>query len=126
MKHYNPALLPKVRSDLIMAAARGMPCTLRISTFVPGWKCADDATVVMCHLPSAGKGMGTKSSDLYVAAGCAHCHAIIDGPDRTARDYITEHYPAAYAERMLRGMQETQAMLVQLGLITGPGWEIIE
>lgn len=126
MKHYNPALLPKVRSSLIMAAARGMPCTLRIASFVPGWKCAHEDTVVMCHLPSAGKGMGTKSSDIYVAAGCAHCHAIIDGPDKSGRDYITEHYPAAYAERMLRGMQETQALLVSLGLITGPGWEIVE
>jgi hypothetical protein len=126
MSHYNPVLLPKVRSALIMAAAKGMPCTLRIASFMPSWRCADQSTVVMCHIPSAGKGMGTKSSDLFVAAGCAHCHAIIDGVDKRAREYITEKYPAAYAERMLRGMQETQSMLVALGLIKVQGGEIVE
>lgn len=125
MKHYNPVLLPKVRSKAIMDAGRDMPCTLRVSSFMPMWKCADDATVVMCHLPSAGKGTSTKSSDLYVAAGCAHCHDILDGRDKGASEYITTHYPAAYAERLLRGMQETQALLIERGLIVVPDGEII-
>lgn len=126
MKHYNPVLLPKVRSSAIMAAGRGMPCTLRVSSFMPMWKCADDATVVMCHLPSAGKGTSTKSSDLYVAAGCAHCHAIIDMQDINAWTYITTNYPTAYSERLLRGMQETLALLVQRGLVVVPDGEIVE
>ena len=126
MKHYNPVLLPKVRSKLIMSAAKDMPCTLRVSSFVPSWFCADRATTVACHMQSAGKGMSTKSSDLFVAFGCAHCHAIVDGVDRTACDYIEAHYPAAYAFRLMGAMQETQSLLVGLGLITGPGWEIIE
>lgn len=113
----NPALLPKVRSDKLMKAVRGMPCSLRVSSFYPGHRCADVDTVVGCHLPVSGKGMGTKVSDLSVAAGCFHCHDIIDGRDRKRRDYIMEKYPTAFALRLLEGLHETQSRWYAMGLI---------
>ncbi len=123
----NPHLLPKVRSKKLLAAIKDMPCTLRIASFVPFWSCAHQTTVVPCHLDrTIGKGMGTKVSDLCVAAGCAHCHNIIDGRDRTAADYIAENYPAAMMQRMLAGLAETQSRWVQMGLLTGDDWEIVQ
>jgi hypothetical protein len=122
----NPHLLPKVRSAKLLAAVKDMPCTLRVSSFMPHWQCAHQSTVVPCHLDrTIGKGMSTKVSDLFVAAGCVHCHAIIDGKDRTAVDYIMEKYPAAMMQRMLAGMAETQARWVVMGLLTGDDWEIV-
>lgn len=121
----NPVLLPKIRSAAIMNAAKDMPCTLRVASFVPGRRCSHQTTNIMCHLPSYGKGTSTKSSDHCVAAGCFECHQIVDGPDKAARDFIMEKYPAAYMERLLRGMQETQAMLLSLGILTGPDVEIV-
>lgn len=122
----NPALLPKIRSGALMGAIQHMPCTLRIASFIPGGHCADQSTVVGCHIDrSIGKGMGTKVSDLFVAAGCFHCHNILDGRDRKGLDYITEHYPTAMVERMLKGLCETQARWVGMGLLHADGMEVI-
>ena len=122
----NPALLPKLRSDALLGAVRGMPCALRISSFIPGWSCADPATVVPCHIDmTIGKGMSTKVSDLFVAAGCAHCHDLIDGRDRKGRDYITANYPTAMVERILKGMAETQARWVDMGLLHANGMTVV-
>ena len=122
----NPHMLPKIRSDKLLDAIRDMPCTLRVSSFMPSWQCADQSTVVPCHLDrTIGKGIGTKVSDLFVAAACIHCHNIMDGRDRTAVDYIMEHYPAAVMQRMLAGLAETQSRWVEMGLLTGDDWRIV-
>lgn len=122
----NPALLPKVRCGALLGAVRHMPCALRIASFVPGGRCADPATVVPCHIDrSIGKGMGTKVSDLFVAAGCIHCHDILDGRDRAGRDYILQHYPTALMERVLKGLCETQARWIGMGLLHADGMEVI-
>lgn len=132
----NPALLPKVRSQMLMQAIGGklpsgvqidpMPCSLRISSFIPGWKCSGPDTVVGCHMnKTLGKSMGSKGSDLAVAAGCQHCHDILDGRDRARANYIADHYATAMMLRALLGLQETHARLVGLGLITVSGMELI-
>lgn len=117
----NPALLPAVRSDRLMSEIRGMPCALRISSFVPGRRCSGPETVVGCHLPGIAKGTSHKNSDLFVAAGCQSCHDILDFRDKQAAEYIAAHYPAAMQERLLRGLQETMSRLVGLGIITVAG-----
>ena len=117
----NPHLLPKVRSEAIMKAARGQPCSLRISSFL-GSGCSDVDTTVACHLPVPGKGTKTKVSDLFVAFGCSNCHAILDGNKGVE---LRHRYPAAYTERLWFGMAETQARLVGMGLIVVPDGEII-
>lgn len=107
-----------------MQAMAGMPCALRISSLYPGYCCAGTDTVVGCHLPTIGKSMGSKVSDLFVVAGCFHCHEILDGRDRKRRDYIMGNYPSAIPMRMLDGLAETQSRLVGLGLLFCKGMEV--
>ncbi len=120
----NPHLLPKIRSAAMMDAVRGMPCAIRIAGLIPGHRCAGQETVVPCHMPTIGKGIATKVSDLFVAAGCLHCHDLIDRRDNRI-EWIIDRYPAMFFMRLLDGMAETQARWVGLGLICGEGWEIV-
>jgi len=124
MRDHRPALLPKVRSDAIMAAMRHYPCTLRIANFIPGHTCAPQSTVVGAHLPVMGKGVGTKVTDLAVVAACAHCHDLLDGRDNRVQQ-IAALYPSAYHMRLLQALVETQAMLVQDLVIEVPDGEIV-
>lgn len=126
MTHYNPHMLPKVRSEILMAEMDNMPsCTLRIASFLPGGKCSGNDTLVGCHLPVVGKGIGTKVTDLAVAAGCARCHDILDGRDQNSLAYIIDHYAAALNERLLNGLVETHSILAKRGIIAVPDGKII-
>lgn len=116
----NPHMLPKMRSQPLLDAIRGMPCALRVASFIPGHQCAHISTVVPCHVAIDGRGVATKGSDLFVAAGCIHCHDLIDRRD-SRWTYLMDHYPAAVMSRVLAGMQETQARLVAAGIITVKG-----
>lgn len=116
----NPHMLPKVRSETLMRAMAGYPCSLRVSSFYPGHACSPQATVVGCHVGGLGKGTGTKVTDMAVAAGCANCHAIVDRVDRRY-DWIMEKYPAAFMERVLLGLIETHARLCADGIINVEG-----
>lgn len=118
-------LLPKVRSDKIMASAMGQPCALRIASFVPGSRCSGEATVVGAHAPVAGKGMSTKVTDMAVVFACYACHAILDGADHKGSSYIKEHYPAAMLDRVLNGLIETHARLIEDGVIVIPDAEFV-
>jgi hypothetical protein len=121
----NPDLLPKIRSRALLDACQHMPCTLRIASFV-GQRCAPQDTVVGCHLPTIGKGVSTKVSDLFVAAGCATCHSIVDHRGTNAmREVIERNYPAAFADRLMRANHETLSRWVGMGLIQVEGGEII-
>lgn len=117
---YNPHMLPKVRSDAIMAAAEGAPCTLRIATFIPGRRCSGNETTVACHLPIWGKGTSTKVTDMAVAFGCSECHAIIDGVDREALRFLEEKHGEAILQRMLNALTETHALLISADVIQIP------
>lgn len=123
MTIHNPMLLPKVRSPLLMSSIAGMPCSLRIASFVD-LPCAPEATVVGCHIEGIGKSLGSKVSDLHVAAGCHTCHDILDLRDPRGI-FIRENYPAAYYQRLLLALAETQARQVGLGNITGPDWRVV-
>ena len=120
----NPHLLPKVRSDAIMASACGQECALRVGTFI-GRRCAGRETTVACHVGVIGKGMATKCSDLHIAYGCSVCHDIVDGRDRTSLDVILANYPVAYANRIFAAVCETQSILIGDGIITVPDGGII-
>lgn len=121
----NPALLPKVRSEELTQACRHMPCTLRLATFIPA-PCAHRDTVVGCHLPVFGKGVATKVSDLFVAAGCLTCHDMLDGRDPRGRE-MARLYPSLWHERIMLALCETQAHWLDAGLllINDPNLEII-
>lgn len=117
MIDHRPHLLPKLRSELLMSSMRHYPCTLRIASFL-GEPCAHQSTVVGCHLPVIGKGIGTKVTDLAVVAGCAHCHDILD--DRNGKLRQVERYGSAYHMRLLNALVETQALLLRDGVIEVP------
>lgn len=121
----NPMLLPKIRSDAIMDAMQHMPCALRISSFIPGRKCSGQDTVIGAHLPTIGKGMSTKVTDLAVVACCFNCHELLDGRDRKGADWLVANFPTAVATRMTDALVETQARLVGMGIITVEGGEVI-
>jgi hypothetical protein len=113
----NPYMLPKLRSDQIMASAAGQECTLRIASFLPGHRCSGNNTTIGAHLPVFGKGMSTKVTDMAVVYCCANCHAILDGVDYKAAEYIRENYAAAAAMRMLNALVETHALLIEQGIL---------
>lgn len=114
--HIPMTLLPKVRSRKLMDACQHMPCTLRVASFIPGHGCSGEDTVVGCHVGDIGRGVATKVSDLHVAAGCHACHALIDRRDKRV-DWIVDQYPAAFAQRLMLGVFETQSRWVQMGLL---------
>lgn len=100
----------KIRSEALRQSARGQDCTLRIP-FVCNF---DTRTVVLCHLPGHARGIGTKENDLHGAYGCAACHDLIDGR-RPQPPGVTD---AMVLDAMLRGLSETQARMVEAGLIS--------
>ncbi len=119
LTNYKPHMLPKVRSEDIMSSMAYLPCTLRLATFIPGLGCAHDDTVVGCHLPVWGKGIHTKVTDMAVAAGCSRCHDLIDARDQRW-EWLQGKYPVAILERMLCGLTETHALLIDRGVIEIP------
>jgi hypothetical protein len=118
MNPSNPALLPKVRSDAITQSASGQTCSLRL----PGICNHNVMTTVFCHLPGIGKSHASKVSDLHGAYGCSACHDAIDRWTWEKRG-LTE---AMVLDAMLRGLCETQARMVGMGIILVPGAKVLE
>ena len=81
--------------------------------------------MVACHLPTIGKGIGTKVTDLAVVAGCSSCHALLDGVDKAGWAYLVENYSAAVQARITDALVETHARLVAAGYEWGADWEVI-
>lgn len=108
------AYLPKIRSDKVRRAARGMPCALRL----PGVCNGDDETTVLAHVRGIGLGMSTKECDLNSVFACHACHDAID-----ARAGKVDR--VAVLEATLRGMAETRARLIEAGLIQSPGAKVV-
>lgn len=120
----NPHLLPKIRSESLRRSAMLMPCTVRLAGFV-GIRCGARGTNVMAHLPTHGKGVATKVSDLHMACACGVCHDLVDMRDPRGA-MIREKYPHAFWEQMFRAATETQSRWVALGLIPmGDDWEVV-
>lgn len=116
------AFLPKIRSRALRQAIAGMPCALRLATFI-GQPCAPQSTVVGAHLPVVGgKGMGTKVSDLEIVAACVTCHDLLDGRDHRGLA-IREREPVAFHLQLIRAGAETRARLVEAGVIRVEGAE---
>jgi len=116
---YRPHLLPKLRSDQLMAAMALFPCTLRIASFIPGATCAHQSTVVGAHLQVAGKGIGTKVTDMAVVAACATCHALQERRDPRI-ELIEARYPIAVTLRYAQALVETHTLLMMDGVLVVP------
>ena len=70
---------------------------------------------MLCHLPSAMKGMGFKSPDWWAVIGCHACHDLLDGrrrvPDVSREDLL---------QAQLRALFLTWEEWVQSGLVQLP------
>lgn len=126
MSHYNPHLLPKVRSRVLLDAIGRMPCTLRIASFVPGLSCSARDTVIPAHIASIGKSMGSKVTDFpMVVASCMCCHDLLDTRSQHGH-WLMEKYPAAMLQRVICAIAETSSILVAIGIVEIKGAEIIK
>lgn len=110
-------LFPKsnpIRSARIREAARGQSCTVRI----PGVCNNAGETTILAHFSYASSGMGTKPSDLASAAFCCFgCHEIVDRRAKRPHGVLQEDIEWCKA----RGMAETIARLVEMGIVTIAG-----
>lgn len=105
-----------IRSKAIMKAAREMRCTL----VFPGCRVEP---CVMCHSNNQvdGKGTGIKAHDIFIAAGCPHCHDIYDGRKSIIDPFTGE--PITRAEREAafnRGLRKTWLALFEMGVLRAP------
>jgi hypothetical protein len=117
---HSPHLTPKLRSeDYCRAVAEIRRCTLRISSFLPGFRCSAPSTCVGAHVGNVGKGMSTKVSDLMVVCGCLHCHDLLDRRD-SRWTYLEENYAAAVAWRVVSALAETQGAMLAAGKLIVP------
>lgn len=94
----------------ITKSARGEECSLRL-----GW-CSSSETVVLAHI-GRDRGMGIKCSDHFAVYACSNCHDIIDG--RTSLHAVEScHHDTLNLDReKLRALEETQAKLINKGLL---------
>jgi len=126
---HQPHLLPKLRSKFYTDSIDGMPCTLRIAGLVDGRRCAHRGTVVPCHIPTIGKGVATKVSDLFVVAGCFECHRLLDWQDPNVSEWLFKTGPDRITQaaiwRLVHAIAETQSLLLGAGVIQVPRGEII-
>lgn len=121
----NPHMMTKVRSKKIMASANGEPCSIGLTSMIPGRRCGGANTTVSAHLPVPGKGMSSKVTDIATAHGCHDCHAIIDGVDRAGLKYLMDNYPSAAFQQMLNGLAWTQSKWIDQGLLVVPDGRLI-
>lgn len=101
-----------LRSDKVLAHAKGQPCTLRIPKVCRG----GIETTVPCHVRDKHKGMGQKSSDSSVAFGCMWCHAYLD-IDHGTKPMVSD---AVLLQCVIDGLLETQEILIRDGIISWP------
>ena len=123
----SPAMLPKVRSKMIMDAPKNLPemgCQLRLASFL-GLPCSGRDTLVMAHNDfSPGSGMSTKNSALEAICGCHLCHALLGRHD--ARGVmIRDNHPHEFYRQIIRASASTRAWLVSEGIITVKDGELV-
>lgn len=122
----NPHLLVKVRSELLKAACRGMPCTLRLGTFLnmPCHHGDSEAVHLDGMAPALGKGQGTKVSDLNMVAGCRLCHSLLDRSHH-GWQVLVDKYPAAVLRQIHLAHMETIARWVSAEVLIVPDMKVI-
>lgn len=90
-----------------MKAAMGQQCTLRLV----GHCNFNPETTVACHIGKS-RGMALKCGDNMTIFACSSCHDVIDG--RVKHDISK----GELAEDKLRALEETQQILIDMGLIS--------
>lgn len=98
-------------SAALLKFARLQECTLRLIPYCNH----SPETVVACHLPYGGRGVGLKAPPWWTVHACSNCHDILDG---RAKHEFTK---AEIAEAMLRALNETWRRYEAAGFITIKG-----
>ena len=80
--------------------------------------CGHRETVVGAHLPSFGRGVSTKVSDLAVAALCGRCHDLLDGRDKRGVNLWEE---PEFWLAVMRANHETLTRAIMAGHMLHPG-----
>lgn len=88
------------RSKKILASAQGQECTLRLDG------CSFNPEETIAAHVGVRRGMAIKCGDNMIAFGCNCCHSQIDGANRKK-----------LALDILRAVEETQEILISLGLM---------
>lgn len=103
-----------IRSQKIIGAARGAPCSARF----PGICNGNAETTVWCHLNGAkfGKGAGVKAHDVLGFDGCSSCHAYYDVGHGTRPLISTD----TLLECVLSAVCESYVRRIVLGVIIVP------
>ena len=103
---------PPFRSPAVTRHARGQHCTLRLM----GICNHNPETTISAHIRDRFKGMGTKASDHSIVFACSECHRYLD-ETHLAPSLITD---IELLEAIIRGLQETWAILIRDGVIGFP------
>lgn len=98
-------------SAALLKFARLQECTLRLIPYCNH----SPETVVACHLPFGGRGMGMKAPPWWTVHACSNCHDVIDG---RVKHELTK---LEIAEAMLRALHETWRRYEAAGFITIKG-----
>lgn len=98
-------------SGALLKFARNQECTLQIAATCNH----NPETVVACHLPFGGRGVGMKAPDWWTVHACSACHDVIDGRAKTELTKLD------IAHAMLRGLNTTWRRYVAAGFITVKG-----
>ena len=100
----------KYRNPKILRHAKGQECQMKL----PGVCNGNPETVVAAHSNSFddGKGMGTKSHDLFVAYLCDSCHSAYDGQRKVP--WMDRYH---IEEAFYRAMRKTLLILVRDGVL---------
>lgn len=101
-----------IRSDAILKAAKGKPCTLRF----PGICNHDPATTVAAHVRDRFKGGAIKASDHSSVHACYACHSYLDEGHGTAHRMSDADLYLA----IIGALQETWLTLIHDGIIQVP------
>ncbi len=104
----------RLKSKKITDSAKGENCTLRI----PGVCNHNPETTIPAHLNGAG--MAKKSDDTLISYCCSQCHTWLDGgySNIDLSQYTDKQLKRAVRDsEQLRGIIETQSILIQKNLI---------
>jgi hypothetical protein len=92
-----------IHRSKIRESARDQNCTIRVAG-------CTNVGVVLAHAPCVDKGLSIKSPNHWAAYACHHCHDQLDGRKGTL---IMNSAPL-----WMRGIYETQKILITQGMIT--------
>lgn len=100
----------RIDSRILRESVKDMSCQLN-TPYCDGGGC------VACHSNESdhGKGTSIKADDIFIAAGCASCHAVVDGREGKMDKHEREWYLRRGILRTIRTWFITGAVTISRG-----------